>query len=189
MSGFDPKFEIGFPRPSLENPVLFSRYADQVEAYLKLRFAPHEGYRVKVKKSEEDPRKRNWRIDLLRGWASGASIRILPIREKTHRAMVEVRWHSRFVDFLQHAFVYISFPFFALFFILLLFQTRAGFALLLTVTLGLAWMAVGAIVLTLAGRLFALVFGNEFTYERRRAIAEMLKTVPLPQPQTKPQEA
>jgi hypothetical protein len=36
MSASDPGFETGFRKPSLDNPILFGRYADAIAARLRV---------------------------------------------------------------------------------------------------------------------------------------------------------
>jgi len=180
MTSFDPGFEIGFPKPSLENPVLFGRYADAVAARLRLRYDSAAGYRVIVEKREKEPKKRQWNVNVYGGMFSGACVHIKPIAQTPHRAKIEVRWTSRLRDLLAKGFAILSLPIFALVFLALALQTRLGFALILTIVLWLAWALAGSIVLLSIAWLCAALFGNEFDQQRRSAMAQEVRVVPLP---------
>lgn len=180
MTSFDPGFEIGFPKPSLENPALFSRYADDVAARLRSRYGPGGGYRVSVEKRETDPKKRRWEVKVFGGLFSGACIYIKPIAVAPHRAKVEVRWNSRLQDVLAKGFAFVSVPIFFLVFLALALKTRLGFALIVTVVLWFVWALAGSVVLLVIARLCAALFGNEFDEQRRSAMAQEVRAVSLP---------
>ncbi len=174
-------FETGFERPSLDNPLLFSRYADEIAMRLGHEYPAHAGYRIRVEKREKDPRKREWRVDVQRGWSSGARVRIKPLAEKPHRAKVKVGWHSRLLEVMETGFAYISIVPLILLFVVLTLATRLGFALILTAVIAVVWGIAGSIVMSIVARLFAAIFGNEFTSERRTALATKIEQFPLPQ--------
>jgi hypothetical protein len=174
-------FETGFERPSLDNPLLFSRYADEIAMRLGHQYPMHLGYRVKVEKKEKDPRKREWLVDLQRGWFSGARVEIKPLAEKPHRVRVRVSWQSRLMSVMEKGFTCISMvPLFFLF-IGLTLATRLGFALILTIVVAIAWAIVGYIVMFAVARVCAAIFGNEFSSETRSALANKIEQFPLPQ--------
>jgi len=182
----DPNFETGFPKPSLDNPVLFGRYADAIAARLRLQYSPSAGYRIVVDKQEKDPKKRRWDVNIHRGLFAGAQVKIKPLSETPHRAKVEVCWHTRLMEVMAKTFTVLSLPFFLLLFILFAFFTRLGFALILTVILWFAWALLGSIVMVLIGKLSSSIFGNEFDHNRRSTMALEIKGVPLPAPPTAP---
>jgi hypothetical protein len=174
-------FETGYERPSLDNPLLFSRYADEIAMRLGHEYPAHTGYRIRVEKREKDPRKREWRVDLQRGWFSGARVKIKPLSAKPHRARVKVEWHSRLLEVLERVFAYISIVPLILLFVIFTLATRLGFALILTVVVAVAWGIAGSIVMIIVARLLAAIFGNEFTSETRTALATKIEQFPLPQ--------
>src|SRR6516164_3233860 len=97
----NPQFEIGFAQPSLDNPILFGKYADSLAARLRQRYGQSAGYRVMVEKRDRDPKKRSWTVNVFGGWFSGAKVEIKPKQGTPHRAVVTVSWDSR----LQHLFL------------------------------------------------------------------------------------
>ena len=181
MADLLASFETGFERPSLDNPSLFSRYADEIAMRLGHQFPAHAGYRVQVKKKEDDPRKREWQVDLQRGWFSGARVMINPLTHTPHRARVKVRWHSRFLGAMEKGFAMISLVPLIILFLAFALKTRLGFALILTAVIGIAWGIAGAIVMLIVARSLALVFGDEFNSQTRIALADKIQQFPLPQ--------
>jgi len=95
-------------------------------------------------------------------------------------AMVEVSWHTRLFEILVKVFAVLSLPIFIVLFLAFALKTRIGFALVLTFVLGFVWALVGAIVMLTIAKLFSAVFGNEFDYQRRSAMAQEVRAVPLP---------
>jgi hypothetical protein len=182
MADLLASFETGFERPSLDNPPLFSRYADEIATRLGHLYPARTGYRIKVEKKEDDPRKRVWKVELLRGWFSGVEVTIKPIEKNPHRARVRVGWHSRLLGAMAKGFALISLPPLVIIFIALAFTTRLGFALVLTAVIGIIWAILGSIVMLLVARLFAAIFGNEFDKNTRMALADKIQQFPLPQP-------
>jgi hypothetical protein len=177
----DPNFETGFPKPSLDNPILFGKYADAIAARLRLQYSPSAGYRVVIEKEEKNPKKRRWDINVHRGLCAGAQVKIKPLSDTPHRANVEVVWHTRLIDIMAKTFTVLSLPFFILLFLAFAFTTRLGFALILTVILWFAWALLGSIVMVLIAKLCSAAFGNEFDQNRRSTMAQDIKNVPLPQ--------
>ncbi len=174
-------FETGFERPSLDNPLLFSRYADDIAMRLGHQYPAQLGYRVNVEKKEKDPRRREWLVDLQRGWFSGARVEIKPLAQKPHRVRVRVSWQSRLMSVMEKSFTYISMVPLFLLFVALTLATRLGFALILTIVVAIAWAIVGYIVMFAVARICAAIFGNEFTSETRTALATKIEQFPLPQ--------
>src|SRR5712692_8260908 len=101
MANSSAAFETGFERPSLDNPLLFSRYADEIAVRLGHLYSQQAGYCIKVKKEEEDPRKRKWRVDLLKGWFTGAQVENKPVDGTPHHVWVKVKWNSRLLEALH----------------------------------------------------------------------------------------
>lgn len=182
MASSNPGFQVAFPKPSLENPVLFSRFADTIASHLRQRYASSAGYRVTVDKKEDEPKNRKWTVTLYRGFLSSAEIRIKPIVDTPHIANLEVCWGSRLLDFLMKAFFILSLPGFLIFFLAAALKTRLGFAVILTLIVGFLWLVAAAIVFLAVARLAAAIFGNEFDHNRRDQIARDLKLIPLPKP-------
>ena len=178
----DPSFEIGFPGPSLDNPVLFGRYADSLGAKLRLRYGPSAGYHVAVEKEDRNPKKRRWRVSVLSGWFSGARLTIKPIEETPHRAVITVGWHSRVLDGLIKGVAVLTLLIFIPMFLVFALATRLGFAVLLTLILFFVWAIFASLIATGIARLFSLVFGNEFDAQRRAMLLDEIKSVPLPTP-------
>jgi fatty acid desaturase len=174
-------FETGFERPSLDNPMLFSRYADEIAMRLGHEFPAHAGYRIQVKKKEEDPRKREWQVEVQRGWFSGARVMIKPIMRTPHRARVKVAWHSRLLGAMEKGFAVISVVPLIILFLAAALKTRLGFALIVTAVIGIAWGIAGAVVMLIVARLFAMIFGDEFNSQTRVALADKIQQYPLPQ--------
>jgi len=174
-------FETGFERPSLDNPLLFSKYADEIATRLRHQFPAHSGYRIRVEKKEDEPRKRKWEIELYRGWFTGVSVVIRPLTQTPHRACVKVRWSSRLLEGMAKGFVIISLVPLILLFLAAAVKTRLGFALILTCAIGIVWGIAGSIVMTLVARLFAKIFGDEFNSQARIALADKIQQFPLPQ--------
>jgi hypothetical protein len=179
----DPQasFETGFERPSLDNPILFSRYADEIAMRLGHLYSERTGYRIKVEKKEDDPKKREWNVELFHGWFTGATVEIKPMEKTPHRVKVKVRWHSRLLAAMTKAFAILTVPPLIILFIALAFMTRLGFALVLTAVIGILWGIVGSIVMLLVARIFAAIFGNEFNDSTRIALADKIQQFPLPQ--------
>jgi hypothetical protein len=177
----DPSFETGFPKPSLDNPMLFGQYADAIAARLRLQYSPSAGYRIAVEKQEKDPKKRRWDINVHRGWFAGAQVNIKPVSGAPHRANVEVCWHTRLMEIMAKTFAVLSVPFFILIFLVFAFTTRLGFALILTLILWFVWALLGSIVMVLIARLASAAFGNEFDQNRRSTLAQEIKNIALPQ--------
>jgi hypothetical protein len=94
--------------------------------------------------------------------------------------MVQVEWHTKFMDILTKVFVIISLPIFFLLFLALAILGRIVLGLLITFVLGLVWLMAGAVVMLLLGKLGSKIFGNEFDFNRRSEIARNLKLVALP---------
>jgi len=174
-------FETGFEKPSLDNPLLFSRYADEIATRLGHQFPAHTGYRIRVERKEDDPRKREWRVNVQRGWFTGARVEITPLRQTPHRARVRVAWHSRLLDVMANGFIYISMVPLFLLFLAFAWKTRLGFALILTVVIGAVWLAVGFIAILIVARIFSAIFGNEFDTDACIALADKVQQFPLPQ--------
>jgi hypothetical protein len=174
-------FETGFERPSPENPILFSRYADEIAMRLGHLYPERTGYRIKVEKKEKDPKKREWQVELIKGWFSGAQVEIKPTENTPHRARVRVLWHSRLLGVMAKGFSIISLPPIIIIFVALAFTTRLGFALVLTAVIWGVWGIAGAIVMLLVARVFAAIFGNEFDNNTRIALADKIQQSPLPQ--------
>lgn len=181
MADLLASFETGFERPSLDNPILFNRYADEVAVRLGHQYPAHAGYRIRVEKKEDEPRKREWRVEVQRGWFSGARVEITPLRQTPHRARVKVAWHPRLLGAMTKGFAYISVLPLFLFFIAFALKTRLGFALILTCVIGIAWGIAGSIVMLIFARLCALIFGDEFNSQTRIALADKIQQFPLPQ--------
>lgn len=182
MADLLASFETGFERPSLDNPLLFSRYADEIAMRLGHQYPEHSGYRIRVEKREDNPRKRKWEVELLRGWFTGVSVVITPLAQTPHRARVKVRWNSRLLGLMAKGFVIISFLPMLIFFIALTAMTRLGFAVIVICIVGVIWAIVGSIVMTLLARLVALVFGDDFDNQTRIALADKIQQFPLPKP-------
>lgn len=175
-------FETGFERPSLDNPLLFSRYADEVALRLGHLYPEHAGYRIKVKKEEKDARKRKWEIELRKGWFTGANVVIKPLEPTPHRVWVKVEWHSRLLGALHMAFAALMIPILLVSFLVFAFTTRLGFALLLTFVVMIAFAIPAGLTSQLVARIFASIFGNEFDSATRIALAGKIAQFPLPQP-------
>jgi hypothetical protein len=180
MGSGDPGFETGFEKPSLENPVLFARYADSIAARLRMQYNPSGGYRVAVEKHEKDPKKRRWEVNVYRGLFAGAQVTIKPAAQMPHRAMVEVSWHTRLFEILVKTLAVLSLPIFIVLLLAFALKTRLGFALILTAVIGFAWTLAGGIVILVIAKLCSATFGNEFDYKRRSAMAQEVRAVPLP---------
>jgi hypothetical protein len=184
MADLLASFETGFERPSLDNPQLFSRYADEIAMRMGHLFPQHQGYCIRVEKKEDEPRKRVWQVELRRGWFTGATVEIKPMEKTPHRARVRVRWHSRLLGAMTTGFAILSVPPLIIIFIAALLKTRVGFALLLTAAVGIIWGIAGSIVMLLVARMLAAIFGNEFDSTRRMALADNIQQFPLPQLKT-----
>jgi hypothetical protein len=180
MADLMASFETGFEQPSLDNPILFSRYADEIAMRLGHLYPERTGYRIKVKKKEHDPKKREWNVELFHGWFTGATVEIKPIEKTPHRARVKVRWHSRLLAVMMKGFAILTLPPLIIIFIALAFTTRLGFALVLTAVIGILWGIAGSIVMLLVARIFAAIFGNEFDDSTRIALADKIEQYPLP---------
>jgi len=180
MSVTYPGFQVGFPKPSLDNPVLFSQFADKLASRLRLQYSESAGYRIKVEKKEDEPKKRKWTVYLYRGLFSGAEISIEPLADTPHIASVDVGWTSRLYEVLGKSFVVLSLPIFLILFLAFAFATRIGFALILTIVIGFIWLLIGVLILQAIAKMVAKLVGNEFDYNRRLNIARELKLVPLP---------
>jgi hypothetical protein len=179
----DSSFEVGFAGPSLDNPVLFGRYADSLAEQLRRRYTSSAGYKISVEKKEKDPKKRKWSVNLLAGWFSGAEITIKPIEATPHRAVVGIAWNSRVLELLIGGVavtgLLICLPLLvASVFVL----HRMGFAVIVTIIVFFVWALIGSIVATGVARLFAALFGNEFDAQRRSTLLNEIKAVPLPSP-------
>ena len=183
MADQQTSFETGFERPSLDNPVLFSRYADEIAMRLGHLYPKETGYRIKVEKEEKDPRKRKWTIDLLKGWFTGAQVTIKPIEKTPHRVKVEVGWHSRLLGAMTMAFAILLIPILIIVFLALAFTTRLGFALILTVVVAIVLSIPVGLGVQLVARTAAAIFGNEFDSSTRIALAGKIEQFPLPQMQ------
>jgi hypothetical protein len=174
-------FETGFDRPSLDNPLLFRRYADEVAAQLSHQFPEQSGYRIHVKKHEDQARKRHWEVYLWRGWLSGICVEIQPMEKTPHRVRVSVRWDSRLLGAMMKGFFYLSaLPLIVLFIALALVVRLVG-AFVLTCVVGLVWLFSGSLVMYAFARLLAVIFNNEFTTDTRVDLAQMIQRFPLPQ--------
>ena len=180
MADLLASFETGFERPSLDNPLHFSRYADEIAMRMGHLFPEQKGYRIKVEKKEDEPRKRMWQVELLRGWFTGAIVEIKPIEKTPHRVRVRVRWHSRLLGAMTTGFAILSVPPLIIIFIAALLKTRIGFALLVTAAVGIIWGIAGSVVMLLVARTFAAIFGNEFGSSTRIALADKIQQFPLP---------
>jgi hypothetical protein len=134
-----------------------------------------------VEKKEDDPKKRGWTVELLKGWFTGAQVSIKPIEKTPHRARVRVTWHSRLLGAMMKGFAIITLPPLIIVFIALVFTTRLGFALLLTAAIGIIWGIAGSIVMLVVARILAAIFGNEFDDSTRIALADKIQQFPLPQ--------
>jgi hypothetical protein len=181
MADLMASFETGFERPSLDNPILFSRYADEIATRLGHLYPERTGYRIKVEKKEDDPRKREWNVEVFHVWFTGATVEIKPIEKTPHRVKVKVRWHSRLLAAMTKGFVILTLPPLIIIFIAFAFKTRLGFALILTAVIGILWGIAGSIVMLLVARIFAAIFGNEFNDSTRIALADKIQQFPLPQ--------
>ena len=181
MADLLASFETGFEQPSLDNPMLFSKYADEIAMRLGYQFPAHSGYRIRVEKKEDQPRKREWRVEVQRGWFSGAEVVIKPLAQTPHRARVRIHWGSRLLGVMAKGFGIISLVPLVILFIALTLKTRLGFALILTCVVGIAWGIAGSIVLLIVARLCALIFGDEFNSQTRIALADKIQQFPLPQ--------
>ena len=184
MANISTTFETGFEKPSLDNPLLFSRYADEIAERLGHLYPAHAGYRVKVKKEEKDPRKRQWQVQLMKGWFTGAEVTIKPLEKTPHRANVKVTWHSRLLGLLINAFAILLLPVLIVCFLVFAFTTRLGFALILTVVVAIAASIPGSLIIHAAARAVALILGNEFDAAKRGSLAETIQKFPLPQAMT-----
>lgn len=174
-------FETGFERPSLDNPVLFSRYADDIALRLKNFYPEHAGYRIKVNKEEKDARKRKWEVELLKGWFTGARVVIKPLEATPHRVWVEVEWSSRLLKAIMTVFAALMIPVLIICFIAFASATRLGFALVLTIV-ALFVLAIPVVLISqLIARTFANIFGNEFDSAARVSLAGKIAQFPLPQ--------
>jgi hypothetical protein len=178
----DPNFEIGFAGPSLDNPVLFGRYADSLAAQLRQRYGPTNGYRISVEKEDKDPKKRKWIVNLFGGWFSGAKVTIKPVEATPHRAVVTVAWNSRVLEWLIKGIAVLSLLVFIPTFLIFAMATRLGFALLLTIVMFFIWALIASLIATALARFVALLFGNEFDADRRASLLGEIKSVPLPSP-------
>ena len=179
----DSSFEVGFPGPSLDNPVLFGRYADSLAEQLRRRYPSSSGYKISVEKKDKDPKKRKWSVNLLAGWFSGAEITIKPIEATPHRAVVDLTWNSRVLELLAKGVAVIGLLMCIPLLIAAVFVLhRLGFAVILTIIVFFVWALIGSIVATGIARLFAAIFGNEFDAQRQYALLNEIKTVPLPSP-------
>lgn len=174
-------FETGFERPSLDNPVLFSRYADDVALRLKNFYPEHAGYRIKVNKEEKDARKRKWEVELLKGWLTGAKVVIKPLEATPHRVWVKVEWSSRLLNALTMGFAALMIPVLIICFIAFAAATRLGFALILTLVVAVALAIPAGLISQGVARTFANLFGNEFDSAARVSLAGKIAQFPLPQ--------
>lgn len=181
MANSATSFETGFEKPSLDNPMLFSRYADEIAARLANLYPVHAGYSVKVKKEEKEPRKRQWQVQLLKGWFTGAEVTIKPVEKTPHRANVKVQWHSRLLGVMINAFVIMLLPVLIVCFLAFAFMTRLGFALILTIVVAIALSIPGSLIIHGLARGVAAIFGDEFDTAARSSLAEKVKGLPLPQ--------
>ena len=184
MADLLASFETGFEAPSLDNPQLFSRYTDEIAMRLGQQFPAHAGYRIRVDKREDDPRRRKWEVELHRGWFSGLTVVISPLANTPHRVRVRVRWSSRLLEVMAKGFVIISLVPLLILFLAAAAKTRLGFALIVTCAIGIVWGITGSIVMTLVARLFALLFGDEFNSQTRIALADKIQQFPLPRAAT-----
>jgi hypothetical protein len=182
MATSSAAFETGFERPSLDNPLLFSRYADEIAVRLGHSYPQQAGYRIKVKKEEEDPRKRKWQVDLLKGWFTGAQVEIKPLDGTPHRVWVKVKWNSRLLEALHMGAAILIVLALIPTFLAFALATRLGFALILTVLVAIVLSIPLGLLTQLAARIFAAIFGNEFDAATRIALAGKIEQFPLPQP-------
>jgi len=181
MASASNAFETGFERPSLDNPLLFSRYADEIALRLGHLYPQHAGYRIKVSKEEKDARKRKWEVELLKGWLTGAKIEIKPLEPTPHRVWVKVEWDSRFLHAMHIGFAALLVPILILTFLVSVFMIgRLGFALLLTLAVMLVLAIPAGLISQLVARTFAAIFGNEFDAAARIALAAKIAQFPLP---------
>lgn len=174
-------FETGYERPSLDNPLLFSRYADEIAVRLGHLYAQQAGYRIKVKKEEEDPRKRKWQVELLKGWFTGAQVEIKPLEGTPHRVWVKVKWHSRLLEALHKGAAILIVLALIPTFLAFAFTTRLGFALILTLLAAIVLSIPLGLLTQLVARTIAAIFGNEFDAATRIALAGKIEQFPLPQ--------
>lgn len=181
MANSSAAFETGFERPSLDNPLLFSLYADEVAVRLGHLYPQQAGYRIKVGKEEKDPRKRKWQVELLKGWFTGAQVEIKPLDGTPHRVWVKVKWHSRFLAALIQGFAILLVPILIVTFLVFAFTTRLGFALILTFLVAIVLSIPIGLLTQLVARIFAAIFGNEFDVATRIALAGKIQQFPLPQ--------
>ena len=181
MADLFDSFETGFAQPSLDNPILFGIYADEIAARLRQQYPAHSGYSIGVQKKEGDPKRREWYVDLQRGWSSGVRVRISPLRQTPHRARVRIAWRSKLMDVMEKGFTYISLIPMFLLFLAFAWKTRLGFALILTIVIGAGWAIVGSIAIMIVARIFAAMAGNEFTSDTCAALANKIEQFPLPQ--------
>jgi hypothetical protein len=174
-------FETGFERPSLDNPILFSRYADDIALRIKNFYPEHAGYRIKVNKEEKEARKRKWEVELLKGWLTGAKVVIKPLDSAPHRVWVKVEWSSRLLNALRLGFAALMIPILILCFVVFAYATRFGFALILTLVVAVALGIPAGLISQLIARTFANLFGNEFDSAARVSLAGKIAQFPLPQ--------
>jgi hypothetical protein len=180
----DPGFETGYDQPSPDDSALFSRYSDLLADCLRQRYRESSGYRVTTEKEESKVVPRSWNVSLCRGWFAGARVTIKPIGDIPHRVMVQVLWHTKFLEALTKAFAIASLAIFLL--LVVAFRGRILFALLIAFTVGLIWLMAGTVVMLLLAKLGSRIFGNEFDFNRRSEIARELKLVALPAPTANP---
>ena len=180
MGTSDPGFETGFPKPSLENGVLFGRYVESIAARLRLQYGSSAGYRIAVEAHDKDVKARRWEINVERGLFAGAQVTVKPATAMPHRAMVDVSTHSRLAQILLKTFAILSIPIFILIFLVLAFSTRIGFALIVTVILFFIWALILSVVVLTIAKICAAIFGNEFDYARRSTMATEIKAIALP---------
>lgn len=180
MADLLASFETGFARPSRDTPQLFSRYADEIVKRLGQEYAEHSGYRIRVEKREDNPRRRKWTVRLHRGWRTGASVVIQPLALAPHRARVKVQWDSRLLQTMAKGFVFVSLLLAVGVLIALTVLTRLRLALILIGATGIVWAIAGSILLTVVARLFAIGSGDEFNNQACIALADKIEKIPLP---------
>jgi hypothetical protein len=181
MASRSNAFETGFERPSLDNPLLFSRYADEIALRLGHLYPEHAGYRIKVSKEEKDARKRKWEVELLKGWFTGAKVVIKPLEPTPHRVWVKVEWYSRLLNAMWIGFAALLIPILIVSFFAFAFMTRLGFALILTLIVMVVFAIPAGLISQLVARTLAAIFGNEFDSAARIALAGKIAQFPLPQ--------
>lgn len=179
MSADPTSFEISLPGPTLEAPLLFARHAERIEAWLRARYAPSNGYCVSSKK-ETGHKKLQWTLRVDSGWFSGVEVVLTPQKDTPHKGHLAVHGSSRLLRGLNLLGLCVSVP---PSLVLLAVGVKSMGSLLLVgvllVPLLFVWLLIVGALSALVASAATRVAGNHFDRERLTDLAQELKGLSL----------